>query len=388
MLTLARRAATTLTCATLAVAVGAREASAAVPSCNDFEARIFNDPAGDLPYRLLIPAGYDAAQKYPLVLALHGAGERGNDNCNQFGQPGPLNFASTEAAAKYPAFVVFPQCPSGQQWVDTPWANGSYVLSNVPVSNEISAVLKVLVELQQEFSIDANRLYVTGISMGGFGTWDIMVRNPDLFAAGVPMSGSGSPSSAALIKSLPIWNFHGNTDTVVPTLGSQEMVAALKAVDSPVVYTEYPGGHDGWTTQYNADGLVDWLFSQARASAPAGGAGGASGGGASGGGAASSGSGGAAVGGTGVPSGGSGGAGGGATAGQLGMAGSAGSGVSQAMPGSAGDSGGCTFSASRNRAPAGAAFLVLALAFAGLCSRRKNTLKRAGRGLGSTGQTA
>src|SRR5678816_3978998 len=122
-----------------AVAVGAlslcsRAALGAVPSCNDFEGRTYSDTTGSLPYRLYVPPGYDAAQKYPLVLNLHGAGERGTDNCAQFANGGFLTFVSDTAEAKYHAFMLAPQCPSDQQWVDTPWSNGSYVLDNVPIS--------------------------------------------------------------------------------------------------------------------------------------------------------------------------------------------------------------------------------------------------------------
>jgi MYXO-CTERM domain-containing protein len=255
-----------LSAACLVAALAPREAAAAMPVCEDFQDRKFMDSDAELPYRLYVPPGYAAANTYPLVLVLHGAGERGGDNCNQFSQPGPVTFVSDEAEAKYHAFMVFPQCPYDLQWVDTPWGDGSYVLENVPISKEMTLVLKTLAAVRAEFSIDPKRLYVTGISMGGFGTWDIIMRNPNMFAAAVPMSGGGSPTSAALIKDLPIWDFHGQFDDVVPTQASREMVSALKALGSPVIYTEYPDGHTAWTEQYATAGLVDWLFAQTNGS--------------------------------------------------------------------------------------------------------------------------
>lgn len=232
---------------------------------DDFEPRVHTSTShGSLPYRILKPAGYTPSQSYPLVLFLHGAGSRGNDNVGQFNQPGPLEFVSDSAAAKYPAFMVLPQCPSNQQWVDTPWSKGSYVLGDVPESNEMKMVIEILDALAKEFSIDPKRVYVSGISMGAFGTWDILTRYPERFAAAVPMSGGGSPSTSDRIKAIPIWNFHGSRDSTVPVEASREIVAALEAKNGIIRYTEYPEGHGGWTKQYRTAGLVDWMFSQVR----------------------------------------------------------------------------------------------------------------------------
>jgi predicted esterase len=164
--------------------------------------------------------------------------------------------------------MVVPQCPPGEQWVDTPWAEGSYTFDEVPISNELEAVLSILDDLAAEFSIDPSRVYVSGISMGGFGTWDILMRAPERFAAAIPLSGGASPSSAELIADIPVWNFHGSEDVVVPVAASREIVLALEALDADITYTEYASGHDQWTEQYQTAGLVEWLFSQARQGAP------------------------------------------------------------------------------------------------------------------------
>ncbi len=226
-----------------------------------FESRIFNG----LPYRLFIPDGYVPTESYRLVLFLHGAGGRGSDNLAQISGG---NFAGShlwtkpEHQAVYPCFVVAPQCPSGNQWVDWPWSQGSYSIDSVPVSNEMQTVLGILNALKSEFNIDEVRMYVTGQSMGGYGTWDIILRNPALFAAAIPVCGGGDPSKTSLIKEMGIWAFHGALDPTVPVSGSRDMIHALETVGGEPNYTEYPDMlHGIWNNAYSTEGLVDWMFS-------------------------------------------------------------------------------------------------------------------------------
>src|SRR3954466_12859543 len=143
----------------------------AAPDHRDrYEARTFTaEHGGQLPYRLLKPKGYDKDQAYPLVLFLHGAGERGTDNQKQLIH-GLNEFAQDEMLDKYPCFIVAPQCPDGKQWVDTPWSADSHTMAKEP-TEPLRQSLELLQALQKEFSIDSKRLYVTGLSMGGFGVW-------------------------------------------------------------------------------------------------------------------------------------------------------------------------------------------------------------------------
>lgn len=228
-----------------------------------FEAKTFKGSTGELNYRLLKPAGYDASKNYPLVVFFHGAGERGSDNTRQLVH-GMGDFASDEIRAKYPAFVIAPQCPEGKQWVNVPWGDASHSLPKEP-SEPMQLTLELIESLEKEFSIDKSRLYVTGLSMGGFGTWDIISRHPERFAAAAPICGGGDAAQAKHIAKLPIWVFHGDSDTAVKTQRSRDMVAALKEAGGEPKYTEYENtGHNSWTPTYKNPEFYAWLFAQQR----------------------------------------------------------------------------------------------------------------------------
>jgi predicted peptidase len=236
-----------------------------------FEARTLTSQkvaGGKLLYRFFTPKGYDAsdAKKYPLILFLHGAGERGVDNAAQLKWGGSYLAGKLQAAS--PCFAIAPQCPPGKQWVNTPWAKGSYKSDTVAISDELTMAIEAVESAMKEFKIDADRVYVMGLSMGGFGTWDAIIRRPDLFAAAVPICGGGDPSAAEKIKHIAIWTFHGGADTTVPTLATQEMVAALKKAgdaEPHLKYTEFPGvGHGSWTPAWETKGLWEWLVEQKR----------------------------------------------------------------------------------------------------------------------------
>jgi predicted peptidase len=246
----------------------ARDAGMNSKAMESFEARTYKDDktGGTLPYRLLVPNGYDARdgkKQYPLILFLHGAGERGTDNAAQLKWGGAL--LAGDVQKKEPCFVVAPQCPPDKQWVNTPWARGSYDQDKVPISDELKMALAVVDRAQKEFHVDPDRVYMMGLSMGGFGTWDAILREPKRFAAAVPICGGGDPSKAESIKSVPVWAFHGGADNVVPTQGSHDMVDALKKAGGHPRYTEFPGvGHGSWANAWNEPELLDWLFAQKR----------------------------------------------------------------------------------------------------------------------------
>lgn len=233
----------------------------------DPEAKIYTDDDGKtLPYRLLKPADPEPGKKYPLVLVLHGAGERGSDNAKQltwFWEKGKGPLGRPEfAEAK--AFALLPQCPDGKQWVDVPWGKGSY--KSPAVSGPLKLALELVEASIKRLPIDPDRVYVVGLSMGGFGTFDALQRRPDLFAAAVPICGAGDLSKAKAIAHIPVWAFHGDKDTAVPVSGSREMVAALKAAGGTVKYTEYKGvGHNSWSPAFAEKEFWTWLFAHKRA---------------------------------------------------------------------------------------------------------------------------
>lgn len=220
-----------------------------------------------LPYRLFVPAKYDRQQKYPLIIFLHGAGERGDDNSRQLVHAQVLRFVSDEVQAEHPCFLIAPQCPAGQKWMDVDWTKNPVPPLPEQPSQPMRLVLELLDSLQKEFSLDTSRIYVTGLSMGGYGTYDLAARRPDLIAAAVPICGGVDLSQAKKVAHIPFWIFHGGADGVVHPDFSRTMVEALKAAGASPRYTEYPGvGHNSWSKAYLEPELVEWVFGQVRRS--------------------------------------------------------------------------------------------------------------------------
>lgn len=233
-----------------------------------YEARTFTgSDSATLGYRLLAPKNYDPKQKYPLVLVLHGAGERGSDNAVQLKYGAPL-FIKDEVREKYPCFVVAPQCPAEQKWSEVDWTSTAPLTQTEKPTAPMALVLGALEALQKEFSIDPDRLYVTGLSMGGYGTWDLITRFPEKWAAAAPICGGGDTKVAARVKSLPIWAFHGLEDPTVKVIRTQEMIAALEAAGGKPLFSVYPYvKHDSWNIAYGEPELLPWLFAQKRGQA-------------------------------------------------------------------------------------------------------------------------
>lgn len=231
-----------------------------------FESYSFQDSETGkiLPFRLYLPDGYDENGAYPVLLFLHGAGQRGTDNVQHitYALPGLFNDLDSPV---YGAIVVCPQCPPDEQWVDTPYSQGSYRLDDVPISPLMHAVVELMHYITECYAVDENRLYVTGLSIGGFGTWDICLRNPDLFAAAIPVCGGGSPHDADEIAHLPIVTVHGDADTSVPVTGTREMVEELRNAGSDVIYHELKGyRHNVWDWTYSNPEIINWLFAQVK----------------------------------------------------------------------------------------------------------------------------
>ena len=194
-------------------------------------------------YLKYLPEGYDVKKKFPLLLFLHGGGERGN-NLEQATKHGPPKLI--RQGKQFPFIVVSPQCPKGSRWS----AEG------------LDAMLDDIIG---KHAVDESRIYCTGLSMGGHGTWALGGLNPKRFAALVPICGSGSRSDARQIGKTPVWVFHGAKDRVVPLSESQRMVDALKRRGGEPKFTIYPEAkHDSWTETYNNPKLYEWLLSHKR----------------------------------------------------------------------------------------------------------------------------
>jgi poly(3-hydroxybutyrate) depolymerase/lysophospholipase L1-like esterase len=254
----------------LAPALYADEAPKAVPPnpAAVYEARTFTAPdGGTLGYRLLKPENYDSAKKYPLVLVLHGSGERGQDNQAQLKYGADL-FLKSEKREKFACFVVMPQCPSNQKWADIDWSSDTPALPE-KVSEPMGHVIEAIDGLEKEFSIDQDRLYVTGLSMGGYGTWDLITRYPEKWAAAAPICGGGDKTKVPRAKDIPIWAFHGAVDKTVKPERTQELIAAIEAAGGHPLYSEYPYvGHASWTLAFDEPEFLPWMFAQKRGAAP------------------------------------------------------------------------------------------------------------------------
>ncbi|MGL4512175.1 MAG: dienelactone hydrolase family protein [Lacipirellulaceae bacterium] len=240
-----------------------------------------------LPYRLLAPPSVAPGERYPLLVVLHGFGERGDDNWRQLIHGGRV-LADPAFRARHRAFVVCPQCPEGNEpgtqsrepgakpgdesprcWT---WRLERGAPSVIDVAAEptpqLAAVRRLVAKLCDELPIDRKRLYVGGLSMGGYATWELVTRDPELYAAAMPICGGGDPTRAARLASTPIWAMHGDADLVIPVERSREMVAAVNGAGGAAILTEYPGvDHDSWTPTFASRHAWDWLFAQRR-SAP------------------------------------------------------------------------------------------------------------------------
>lgn len=193
----------------------------------------------NLNYLLYLPKDYDAKSDWPLLLFLHGAGERGTD-LNLVKKHGPPKLI--EEGKEFPFVVVSPQCPENSRW-------------------DIDALIGLLDSITEELNIDRSRIYVTGLSMGGNGTWRLASEIPHRLAAIIPICGWGDPFAACLMGKLPVWTFHGAKDNVVPISYTDALVNQLKLCGGVVEYTVYPeAGHDSWTATYNNPAIYEWLL--------------------------------------------------------------------------------------------------------------------------------
>jgi predicted peptidase len=198
----------------------------------------------ELHYLLFLPSTYAVhPQRWPLMLFLHGAGERGED-LQLVKRHGVAKIVEEQPA--FPLLVVSPQCPPTEAWAPEP-------------------LLALLDDIEQHYDVDPERLYVTGLSMGGFGTWAVAIAAPDRFAAIAPICGGGDPSRVGVLRHLPVWAFHGARDPIVPLQRTVEIVEALRQCGGNVRFTVYPeAGHDAWTATYANPELYAWFLAHTR----------------------------------------------------------------------------------------------------------------------------
>lgn len=257
---------------TLWLPAGAK--NAAPPGTEDgYATRTFTDAEGQsMIYYLHIPSSspQEDRRPYPLVLLLHGGGERGQSANSPeqnrsilVGNPYVKQWTAAEVQNVWPSFIVVPQLMNSQQWVAVPSSQGSYHLTPQPTKALLLAK-EIVDALQRTYSdIDPGRLYITGISIGGYGVWDAIERWPDYFAAAAPLSGAGDPAGAMRLTHLPIWAFHGANDGDPPPTSSRAMIQAIRLLGGQPRYTEFPqAGHDIWLQVYTSMVFLSWLFAQ------------------------------------------------------------------------------------------------------------------------------
>lgn len=235
---------------------------AQMPDTTKFKACTYTEGRETLLYRLYqSPAVSSPDACAPLVLFLHGAGERGNDNVSQL-----LNcmgaFVADSIATRYPFRLLVPQCPEDIKWVDTDWT-----LLHHDMLPEPTAPLRLaldLIDMMVSLHLaDPAQIYVSGLSMGGFGTWEALQRRPDLFAAAIPICGGGDPAYADRLVDIPIRAFHGEDDTVVYTSRTRDMEKAILDAGGKKFKAKYypKTGHGSWIPAFKEPGILAWLFS-------------------------------------------------------------------------------------------------------------------------------
>lgn len=253
----------------LLIAIGTGFKAEAQEISNAYSNELFIRNNDTLRYRLLTPANYDIHKAYPIIIFLHGSGERGSDNNAQLLHGGAL-FLKDSLRQAFPAFVLFPQCPKDQTWApmklirdkDGNVKDVKFELTSEP-TKPAALVKQVLDSLLASGKIDPKQVYLGGLSLGGMGTFDMLARYPDVFAAAFPICSAGDVTAASRYgKKVAMWIFHGGDDKVVPVDFSRAFYKALKGMNADVKYTEYPGvGHNSWDNAFAEPTLLPWLFS-------------------------------------------------------------------------------------------------------------------------------
>ena len=236
-----------------------------LPDTSLFEPHHHIEGNDTLPYRLYRSQKADTmTEALPLVIFLHGAGERGNDNCMQL-KHCIKYFLDDTVTARYPFLLMVPQCPIGKHWVNTDWSLPEHKMESEPTA-ELYGVMTVLDSLIDCGAVDSTRVYICGISMGGFGTWDALQRWPEKFAAAIPICGGGDPAYVDGMKGIPVYIFHGMLDGVVMPSRSIQMYDALQEAGNTeaILVTYQELGHECWDEALSMLGLFKWLFGKSK----------------------------------------------------------------------------------------------------------------------------
>lgn len=227
-----------------------------------FQKKEFVYKGDTLKYRVLFPENYDKSRHYPLVLFLHGAGERGNDNEKQLIH-GSFLFTKPENRKNHPSIVIFPQCPENEYWVKLNEKGDRFDFpENAEISKPLSLVKRLIDTYKKKEAVDKNRIYVAGLSMGGMGTFDLICRYPTYFAAAMPICGAVKEKRLHKVKNLPIRIFHGTDDTIVKPDFSRNAFNELKKEGSEKVeLILYPGvGHNSWDSAFASEDFLSWMY--------------------------------------------------------------------------------------------------------------------------------
>jgi len=228
----------------------------------DYEPGVFSKDGDEIAYQLLRPRNFDPSQKYPLVLFLHGSGGRGPANIRNLTDADvPARLATNAVSGSHEAFYLVPQCPGPFTWADADWIRERP--GGRPSKQPI--LLDLVDHMGESEAIDSSRLYVTGLSMGGYGTFSAVAARPQFWAAAAPVCGGWQVEDASKFVDTPLWLFHGDQDRAVSVQYSRDMDRAIRSAGGDVQYTEYPGvGHNSWLNAYWEDTLWDWMFDQRR----------------------------------------------------------------------------------------------------------------------------
>ena len=232
---------------------------------------LFIQKGDTLPYRILVPDNYDPENKYPLVIFLHGSGERGNDNEKQLSHGAEL-FLRDSIRKKYPAIVVFPQCSENSYWsnvnIVTDEVSGKRTfeyLTNSKPTVAMNLLLNLMDDLKRKYSIQRKKIYISGLSMGGMGSFEIVRRRPKLFAAAMPICGGANPATAKGLLKTKWWIFHGEKDDVVNPQYSKDMAAAILNEGGTAKLTIYPyANHNSWDSAFAENNFMHWMFSNSK----------------------------------------------------------------------------------------------------------------------------
>ena len=227
----------------------------------EYEKKLFQGTNKTLPYRLLLPENYDSSKKYPLILFLHGIGERGSDNELQLTH-GSTFFLKDDVRKNFPALVIFPQCSMDSHWTKVKSRKPYAFFKRKRKNKQLDLVEEFVSYVENTYPIKSDQIYLGGLSMGGMGTLELLYRNPKKFAAAFAICGGAHTRWIRKLQHTPLWLFHGQKDQVVSHRFSKQLYDGLLEIGAPVKFTSYPNhNHSVWNTALQEEGFLDWVFS-------------------------------------------------------------------------------------------------------------------------------